>query len=569
MFEWNSAFPREPKPLVVEPIVDTNEPQIANILGGHADHALYDLEKLPVIALLGVDVRHDVAAVLAIRTCPRPLVGVNSSEGFVCSPASSIERPGALDSPRARANFGEPDARAGGRAATSRVHSSATCPAEAWPGGSRPGETSHLSRPSPRVSRWVAAHEELTVLARRRSELDGLEGPALLRALREGVHRHLGLGSFAEYVERLFGYSRRTLEDKLRTAEALEGLPVLARSLREGTLGWSAVRELARVATAETEGEWLVAARGRPVQEVERMVSGRRRGARPTDEIEASEQRHTLRFDVSADTFATFREAMKVLRQKANASLDDDSALLLMAREVLGGPADEGKSSYQLALNLCERCGRGSLDARGEVIAVDETIVATARCDAQYVGSATHPSHTGANEATSETHVGVNDAADQPRVRDPSRAAQTIPPALRRKVMRRDHGCCVVPGCRHATFVDLHHIEPRAEGGRHDEDNLVVLCSAHHRALHRGQLEIIGKFGRGLVFRRGDGGSYGALDAPRAADSCERAYRGLRNMGFKEGDARRAVERSRSSGATEAVLRRALSLLTERVTRGD
>src|SRR5688572_4446853 len=91
-----------------------------------------------------------------------------------------------------------------------------------------------------RVSQWVAAHEELTLLARRRSELDGLEGPALLRALRAGVHRHLGLGSFAEYVERLFGYSRRTLDDKLRTA--LEGLPALARSLREGTLSWSAVR---------------------------------------------------------------------------------------------------------------------------------------------------------------------------------------------------------------------------------------------------------------------------------------------------------------------------------------
>ena len=104
-----------------------------------------------------------------------------------------------------------------------------------------------------RVGQWVAAHEALTRLARRRAELDGLEGPALLRALRAGVHRHLGLGSFAEYVERLFGYGRRTLDDKLRTAEALEELPVLTRSLREGTVSWSAVRELARVATPQTE----------------------------------------------------------------------------------------------------------------------------------------------------------------------------------------------------------------------------------------------------------------------------------------------------------------------------
>jgi hypothetical protein len=55
-------------------------------------------------------------------------------------------------------------------------------------------------------ARWVVAHEELCELSRRRGELEWLEGGALLRALRTNVHRHLGFGSFAEYVERLFGY---------------------------------------------------------------------------------------------------------------------------------------------------------------------------------------------------------------------------------------------------------------------------------------------------------------------------------------------------------------------------
>jgi hypothetical protein len=69
-----------------------------------------------------------------------------------------------------------------------------------------------------------------------------------------------------------------------------------------------------------------------------------------------------------------------------------------------------------------------------------------------------------------------------------TRATQTIPPATRRRVMARDHGRCVVPGCRCATYIDLHHLNPRAEGGQHDDDNLVVLCGAHHRAVHRGRL---------------------------------------------------------------------------------
>ena len=399
-----------------------------------------------------------------------------------------------------------------------------------------------------RVGRWVAVHEELTLLARRRSALDGLEGPALLRGLRAGVHRHLGMASFGEYVERLFGYSRRTLDDKLRTAEALEALPELARALRDGEVTWSAVRELARVATGETEREWLDAARGRTAHDVERLVSGQRRGARPTDEPDVSQQRHTLRFEVSAETLATFREAMRALRLRAGGPLEEDSALLLMAREVLGGPADEGRSSYQVALNVCERCGLATQEARGEVIAVDEAVVAMARCDAQHLGRVAAPPCT--NE---DTHVGATDKT--------AVATQSIPPAVRRRVLRRDHGRCVVPGCRHATFVDVHHVEPRAEGGGHDADNLVVLCSAHHRALHRGQLAITGSVARGLAFHRSDGALYGALHSPRDADACTRAFSALRHLGFGERQSREAIQRA-GTGDTESVVRRALAVLT-------
>ena len=113
------------------------------------------------------------------------------------------------------------------------------------------------------VADWTKAHEALLQLARERSELEGREGRALLRAMRAGVHAHLGYGSFVEYVERLFGHSPRSTMDKLRTAEALEALPELDHALTEGELTWSAARKLARVATAETERDWLDAAKGR------------------------------------------------------------------------------------------------------------------------------------------------------------------------------------------------------------------------------------------------------------------------------------------------------------------
>src|SRR6185503_12614972 len=93
----------------------------------------------------------------------------------------------------------------------------------------------------------------------------------------------------------------------------------------------------------------------------------------------------------------------------------------------------------------------------------------TAQCDAQWSPAA---------------HVGAH--MDQTF----ERAPQAVPPATRRSVLRRDHHRCRVPGCAHATFVDVHHVETRADGGDHDADNLLTLCGAHHRAVHEGTLRI-------------------------------------------------------------------------------
>src|SRR6187431_716560 len=84
---------------------------------------------------------------------------------------------------------------------------------------------------------WQLAHAALSRLARERAVVDAEEGRWLLAARRSAAHVHLGFGSFGEYVERLFGYTRRTVQEKLRVAEALEELPSLAHALDTGELG--------------------------------------------------------------------------------------------------------------------------------------------------------------------------------------------------------------------------------------------------------------------------------------------------------------------------------------------
>jgi hypothetical protein len=44
---------------------------------------------------------------------------------------------------------------------------------------------------------------------------------------------------------------------------------------------------------------------------------------------------------------------------------------------------------------------------------------------------------------------------------------------LRRAVLLRDQHRCQVPGCNNVTWLDIHHIELRSEGGRHAMENLI------------------------------------------------------------------------------------------------
>ena len=65
------------------------------------------------------------------------------------------------------------------------------------------------------------------------------------------------------------------------------------------------------------------------------------------------------------------------------------------------------------------------------------------------------------------------------------RRTRAVPPAIRRALRVRDRGCRF-PGCDRSRFVHAHHIRHWADGGETKLDNLVTLCSQHHRLVHEG-----------------------------------------------------------------------------------
>jgi hypothetical protein len=249
-----------------------------------------------------------------------------------------------------------------------------------------------------------------------------------------------------------------------------------------------------------------------------------------------------------------------------------------MARHVLGGPTDDGRASYQIALTVCEACERATQTGLGEALQISAEVAKMASCDAQQIKevhaeSRSRRQSSPKNQANSnlggddKTHVGGEfpDERQPPAGPPPQRALQTIPPAVRRGVLLRDRHCCQVPGCRHATFVDVHHLRTREDGGSHEPDNLLTLCGAHHRACHRGELLIEKKASGGLGFWHADGTAYGAPPNAGEVDVAAQTFQGLRNLGFGEREARDAVCAAGAqvgSDGVESLMRSALERLT-------
>ena len=81
---------------------------------------------------------------------------------------------------------------------------------------------------------------------------------------------------------------------------------------------------------------------------------------------------------------------------------------------------------------------------------------------------------------------------------------------------------------------------------RRHEDLLVTTCSSHHAQAHEGRLLIEGTVSTGLVFKHADGSPYGGNVVPETAGVLSEAFEALVALGFKQGEAKRALDEVRA-----------------------
>jgi 5-methylcytosine-specific restriction endonuclease McrA len=172
----------------------------------------------------------------------------------------------------------------------------------------------------------------------------------------------------------------------------------------------------------------------------------------------------------------------------------------------------------------------------------------------------------------------------KPRARLNSHRPRRITAAIRRRVFERDGARCtyVAPDgrrCDGRAFLELDHVEPHALGGADTVENLRVRCRAHNRLWAE---EVYGRerVKKAPHFRQQKSDSCAPVERlhelrseaspPKTAPAVfEKVHLALRNLGFREAQARKAIVEVAESGdgpplTLEAALRTAILVATRR-----
>jgi hypothetical protein len=306
-----------------------------------------------------------------------------------------------------------------------------------------------------------------------------------------------GCASCAEWLAWRCGLSVSAAREKVRTANALRGLPAIAAAFASGRLSYSKVRALPRVAATHDEHQLLAYALEATAAQVEdrcRQI----RNAQP-DSVHGARQVWERR------SLALFRDRARncvrivielpaedgelIAHAVDNAVAAGETALGIEFGSECSGERWRAQQADAIVAIAKAYLGGGTGSAAQQrsvpaadhyqvVVHVDETALRGG------AGRADLPIETVRRLACDGSLVTiVEDERGTPL--DAGRKQRTVSTALKRALWSRDRGC-TFPGCGRAHYVDAHHIRHWALGGDTILENTTLLCTHHHTLLHEG-----------------------------------------------------------------------------------
>ncbi len=278
----------------------------------------------------------------------------------------------------------------------------------------------------------------------------------------------------------------------MAASHAIPTLPLISQALESGRLCLDKVVELCRFATPETEQELIAWARRVSVAAVKHKADV---ACRPEiEEVRNAERARFLRWWWNEGGASLGLEGL--LPAAEGAALV--KALERTAERLPESPTEEEPTSA-IPLSAQDRREQRCADAlsalSSQAIAADQdadraTVVVHTTIESLGLGCAEiegglglHPDIASRLSCDARLQYVLTDK--QGNALGIGRASRNVPRWLHRQLLYRDHGC-TFPGCGTKMFLKAHHIWHWELGGPTDYDNLVLVCTFHHKLLHEG-----------------------------------------------------------------------------------
>jgi hypothetical protein len=139
------------------------------------------------------------------------------------------------------------------------------------------------------------------------------------------LYLQYGFASTVDYARERLGFEERKTRSLVHMAERFEELPQLEKAFRRGDIPWTKAREVVKVATPDTEAEWLARCESMSNRQLEQEV---KREQPPTT-------KKTLVFVLEGDRVEAWEQAREAVERLAGKTLSDIEAFDLLCAEAL------------------------------------------------------------------------------------------------------------------------------------------------------------------------------------------------------------------------------------------
>ena len=326
---------------------------------------------------------------------------------------------------------------------------------------------------------------------------------------------HQGARTCADWLAWRIGLAPGAAREKVRVARALGRLPAIDAAMASGRLSYAKVRALTRVATPTNEAQLVEIALAATGAQLERMcrrfrrliddgaIPGMEAAVDPSCDPRGVRVRNTdaghVRIEVTLDPAdaALVLAAIDRVRDQLRAVTTTPKRASAETRARNREPMVANRLDGLIA--MAERTMAPAPQTDGAnaniapvpqvVIHLDQAVLGPDGARDAYLDDGTRVSAETFRRMSCDSALVAVTTGESGEVLDVGRKTRVVPTAIRRALWSRDRGCRF-PMCSNRRFVDAHHVHHWAHGGPTSLDNLVLLCSFHHRLLHEGGLKV-------------------------------------------------------------------------------